>query len=100
MIKNQGKLYRVVCGGMDTLYMSTDQNPQEAAAGSLSHYIKINGDQAEISPVLCVYECDDNIEEEGENAVVFYTASVLENIGLFTLAKNVENLSNFLLDNP
>jgi hypothetical protein len=97
-VKNQEKIYRVVCGGMDSLYITFGENPQEAAAGALKDYIQLNKENAELSPILCVYSWHENLKEEDEDILAFYTPSVLEDIGFFALAKKLSEISDFLLD--
>lgn len=90
--KSQNKFFKVKCANMEI--MTLEQTSEEAAASALKSLIERYGENARLSLIISV----DEIRDTENEITVFYTSQVLENIGYFTLAKNVESLSDFFLD--
>lgn len=90
--KSQNKFYKVACANMEIMVL--DETPQEAVANALKLLLNKFGENTNLSLIMSVSEIRDDVNE----MTIFYTISVLENIGFFKLAKDLEDLSDFFLD--
>lgn len=90
--KSQEKFFRVSLSDMQTVVLS--DSAEEAAAAALTKFINEYGKHTNISFIMSVEE----LLEDSMDIEIFHTSRVLENIGHFELAKNVETLSKILLD--
>ena len=90
--ESQENFYLVTCADLECVVLAA--SPEEASCLGLKNILKHKGLNTNLSLIISV----DFISKHKNETFVFYTASVLNDIGHFKLAKDLESLSDFFLD--
>jgi len=91
-LDSQEYFYLVTCADLECMVMAT--SPEEASCRGLKNMLNKKGINTNLSLIISV----DYINKHKNETFVFYTASVLNDLGHFKLAKDLESLSDFFLD--
>ena len=90
--ESQEKFYLVTCADLECVVLAA--SPEEASCLGLKNILKCKGLDTNLSLIISV----DFINKHKNETFIFYTSSVLNDIGHFKLAKDLESLSDFFLD--
>ena len=90
--ESQDRFYLVTCADLECMVLAT--SPEEASCIGLKNILNKNGIKTNLSLIISV----DYINKNKNETFVFYTSSVLNDLGYFKLAKDLESLSDFFLD--
>ena len=90
--ESQECFYLVTCADLECMVLST--SPEEASGIGLKNILNKKGANTNLSLIISV----DYINKHRNETFVFYTSSVLNDLGYFKLAKDLESLSDFFLD--
>ena len=91
-LDSQEYFYLVTCADLECMVMAT--SPEEASCIGLKNMLNKKGINTNLSLIISV----DYINKHKNETFVFYTASVLNDLGHFKLAKDLEALRDFFLD--
>lgn len=91
-IESQDFFYLVGLANHETVVLA--ESPNEAASIGAKKILKKNGNDTNVSMAIVVTKIKENIDD----CEVFSFSEVLGDIGLFSLAKEMSNISDFLLD--
>jgi hypothetical protein len=91
-LDSQEYFYLVTCADLECMVMAT--SPEDASCIGLKNILNKKGINTNLSLIISV----DYINKHKNETFVFYTASVLNDLGHFKLAKDLESLSDFFLD--
>jgi hypothetical protein len=91
-IESQDFFYLVGLANHETVVLA--ENVNEAASIGVKKILKKHGNETNVSMAVVVTK----IKENTDNCEVFSFSEVLGDIGLFSLAKEMSNISDFLLD--
>ena len=90
--KCQDNFYIVTCADMECVVLASSY--EEAANNGLKNIIKKNGSKTNLSFLISV----DLIKNREIETLIFNTSNILNDIGYFKLAKDLETMSDFFLD--
>lgn len=90
--ESQEHFYLVTCADLECMVLST--SPEDASCIGLKKILNKNGANTNLSFIVSV----DYISKDKNETFVFYTASILNDLGYFKLAKDLESMSDFFLD--
>ena len=90
--KCQDNFYLVMCADIECMVLASSF--QEAANNGLKNIIKKFNSEANLSFLISV----DLINNHEIETSIFHTSSILNDLGYFKLAKDLESLSDFFLD--
>jgi hypothetical protein len=91
-IESQDFFYLVGLANHETVVLA--ENINEAASIGVKKILKKHGNETNVSMAVVVTK----IKENTDSCEVFSFSEVLGDIGLFSLAKEMSNISDFLLD--
>lgn len=91
-LKCQDNFYLVMCADVECMVLAT--SPEEAASTGLKNILKKRGLESNLSFLISV----DLINNHEIETFVFHTSNILNDLGFFKLAKDLESLSDFFLD--
>ena len=92
VFESQEHFYLVTCADLECMVLAN--SPEEASSLGLKNILNKKGQETNLSFITSV----DFINKKENETFVFYTASVLNDLGYFKLAKDLEYLSDFFLD--
>lgn len=84
--------YLVICADIECMVLAA--SPEEAASNGLKTILKNRGLKCNLSFLMSV----DLINNHEIETSVFHTSSILNDLGHFKLAKDLDSLSDFFLD--
>lgn len=90
--ESQESFYLVTCADLECMVLAT--SPEDASYIGLKNILNKKGINTNLSLIISV----DFISKHKNETFVFYTTSVLNDLGYFKLAKDLEYLSDFFLD--
>jgi len=90
--ESQEYFYLVTCADLECMVMAN--SPEEASCIGLRNILNKKGQDTNLSFITSV----DFINKKENETFVFYTSSILNDLGHFKLAKDLESLSDFFLD--
>lgn len=90
--ESQEYFYIVTCADLECMVMAS--SPEEASCLGLKTILNKKGQETNLSFITSV----DFINKKENETFVFYTSSILNDLGYFKLAKDLESLSDFFLD--
>jgi hypothetical protein len=91
-VESQDSFYLVTCADMECMVLTT--SPEEASGIGLKNILNKKGQDTNLSFITSV----DYINKHKNETFIFYTSSVLNDLGHFKLAKDLESPSDFFLD--
>ena len=89
---SQEYFYLVTCADLECMVLSS--SPEEASCLGLKNMLNKKGSDTNLSYIISV----DHINKLKNETFIFYTSNVLNDLGHFKLAKDLESLSDFFLD--
>ncbi len=84
--------YLVICADVECVILATC--PEEAASNGLKNILKNRGLESNLSFLISV----DSIKNHEIETFIFQTSNILNDLGHFKLAKDLDSLSDFFLD--
>lgn len=90
--KSQDDFYLVTCADIECMVLAT--SPEEAASNGLKTILKNRGLESNLSFLISV----DSIRNHEIETFIFQTSNILNDLGHFKLAKDLDSLSDFFLD--
>ena len=91
-LESQDYFYLVTCADLECVVLSSSF--EEAASSGLKKILEEKKSETNLSFIISV----DFLDKKDYETQVFYTSNILNNIGYFKLAKDLESLSDFFLD--
>lgn len=91
-LESQDYFYLVTCADLECVVLSSCF--EEAACYGLKKILEEKKSSANLSFIISV----DFLDKKDYETQVFYTSNILNDIGYFKLAKDLESLSDFFLD--
>jgi hypothetical protein len=91
-LKCLDNFYLVICADIECIVLAT--SPEEAASTGLKSILKNRGLESNLSFLVSV----DLINNHEIETFIFHTSSILNDLGHFKLAKDLDSLSDFFLD--
>lgn len=84
--------YLVICADIECMVLAS--SPEEAASNGLKSILKNTGRESNLSFLISV----DFIKNHEIETFIFQTSNILNDLGHFKLAKDLDSLSDFFLD--
>jgi hypothetical protein len=91
-LENQDYFYLVTCADLECVVLSSSF--EEAACSGLKKILEEKKSKTNLSLIISV----DFLDKKDYETQVFYTSNILNDLGHFKLAKDLESLSDFFLD--
>ena len=91
-LKSQDYFYLVTCADLECIILSS--SPEEAACNGLKKILKEKKSETNLSFIISV----DFLDKKDYETSIFHTSNILNDLGYFKLAKDLDSLSDFFLD--